>query len=879
MRIVKLDIKSFGKFRNFNIEFADGMNVVYGENEAGKSTLQYFIKAMLFGMKGGRTLKDGVLPPLKRFRPWSGSDYTGFIEYVLDNGEAFRAGRNFATNKVMIHDSSFNDITGSFDISKENGPAFAEKHLGINEMCFEKTVFIKQMDSRLDEAGCNELQSRLLNISQSGFEDVSFSSAQKALMDALKGNVGTGRTTTRPLDMVNEMLTVLKSQRRDYIEKRHLISESGSGISKENSVRDSLELRKHMLAAAKELAVLKRYIDERKGEYREVFETLKRTEVKNAELLKEKKRFDEINDSLSKVIMYGDVSDEDIVELSRVYNTLDHLASERERLTLQAEKIKHEITECRKVVCGPNQDKVLFHAEFARITELMEELKNLNRKKEEMEASGLELRIAELKKQFGLSLSTSIISVVLSSGALLLGVTGKFVSNIMAFSASGVFFLLFVLLMFRWNSVRKEKNECVKSKKEYDHETETLNEDIASCQKSLKSILASVGITKMEDFFELRLQNDYKKGRAEILERDYANVKKDLSSILERTKLLTDAVFERFIGSGKFSISKIDKESIDQIRTGQKEYNSLIQEKRYTEKRIRELSEDIKSMMSGKDVADRGFDSSDPKGEKLKSEIENLIINFTARLKELRSRIDKGGSDFKDIENLLYKIENSQVSEVEAILDTKYNDTSEELHKTITKIAEHDAVIRNLGVDDDSIFQIENEIEELEIKKMKLEETGISLKTALDILNEASYEIQKDFAPSLNDRMSSIVSELTMGKYKDIRADSKLMVNVLPKEGEEVVPVAALSGGTVDQVYLAMRLAAAEMISSGRESLPIMLDEVFAQYDDKRIRLAFDYFLKLSRQKQVIFFTCKLRELETAVDMFGNQLNVVKLEI
>ena len=54
MKIKELRLKNFGKFTNKEIHFSDGMNVIYGENESGKSTLYTFIRAMLFGLERGR---------------------------------------------------------------------------------------------------------------------------------------------------------------------------------------------------------------------------------------------------------------------------------------------------------------------------------------------------------------------------------------------------------------------------------------------------------------------------------------------------------------------------------------------------------------------------------------------------------------------------------------------------------------------------------------------------------------------------------------------------------------------------------------------------------------------------------------------------------
>ena len=61
MFITKLDIKGFGKLKDTTINLINGLNIIYGNNEAGKSTVQTFVKAMFYGLKGGKESKEGDL--------------------------------------------------------------------------------------------------------------------------------------------------------------------------------------------------------------------------------------------------------------------------------------------------------------------------------------------------------------------------------------------------------------------------------------------------------------------------------------------------------------------------------------------------------------------------------------------------------------------------------------------------------------------------------------------------------------------------------------------------------------------------------------------------------------------------------------------------
>ena len=102
MRLLDLHIDGFGKFHDRTVRFEDGMNLVYGKNEAGKSTLHTFIRCMLFGMERGRG-RAARNDLFTRFEPWQNKGaYGGWIR-LEKNGIIYRIERNFQTDlKVLL---------------------------------------------------------------------------------------------------------------------------------------------------------------------------------------------------------------------------------------------------------------------------------------------------------------------------------------------------------------------------------------------------------------------------------------------------------------------------------------------------------------------------------------------------------------------------------------------------------------------------------------------------------------------------------------------------------------------------------------------------------------------------------------------------------
>jgi uncharacterized protein YhaN len=108
--------------------------------------------------------------------------------------------------------------------------------------------------------------------------------------------------------------------------------------------------------------------------------------------------------------------------------------------------------------------------------------------------------------------------------------------------------------------------------------------------------------------------------------------------------------------------------------------------------------------------------------------------------------------------------------------------------------------------------------------------------------------------------MSKILSKITDGKYKTVRVDENLGVSVFSSEKEEFIKVDdkidRLSGGTVDQIYLAARLAILGLIAT-EEKPPLILDDTFVSFDDMgRKDRAFKILESVAKDYQILYFTC-----------------------
>ena len=93
-----LKLIGFGKFDNRFLKLKDGINIIYGENETGKTTIHSFIDGMFYGFLKPYVKSTIYLEEHKKYIPWNSNRYAGVIRFTI-NGEDYRIERNFTRNK------------------------------------------------------------------------------------------------------------------------------------------------------------------------------------------------------------------------------------------------------------------------------------------------------------------------------------------------------------------------------------------------------------------------------------------------------------------------------------------------------------------------------------------------------------------------------------------------------------------------------------------------------------------------------------------------------------------------------------------------------------------------------------------------------------
>lgn len=163
---------------------------------------------------------------------------------------------------------------------------------------------------------------------------------------------------------------------------------------------------------------------------------------------------------------------------------------------------------------------------------------------------------------------------------------------------------------------------------------------------------------------------------------------------------------------------------------------------------------------------------------------------------------------------------------------------------------------RDKQVEYDNIQEQIAEACTISVEEKELEKRREALILAEERMQEVSVDVRKETGLRLAERAAGIFGEITGGRYPKIFIEEELEISIF--DGVRKIPLHMMSRGTIEQIYFAIRMAASEILYE--ESWPILLDDTFAYYDDKRMEAVLRWIA--AQKKQVLLFSCQNREKE-----------------
>ncbi len=442
MKIQKTILKAFGKFQDAQFDFTDGINIIYGGNEAGKTTLHKFLEGVFFGFFKPYAKNKLYTPDYDKYYPWNASVYSGSIQYESD-GKQYIIERGFDKNNehVKLYESvTGEDVTGLLDYDSIIKLPCANNLLGVNSVMFENTVSISQMGSVTNEALSKEVGEMLVNTTNTMSSDFSYMGSVNALKEKLN-KIGTPKQSKSPYGM---SVIRLEQLNNEYAEVKSLLE------ANRQKYIEITELEKELIRAKKERARLLHIRDLEKY----------------IKLIPLKQELSRLKKELERQIK---VSEEDYEK----YNRLEALSQQTDISIAEANKkleekqkelavIKEQADKAGATLKEDNTDDML--KDKVILDNALSKLVKLKKQRESESYNEFNTEYEDSKKKTKLFSIVMIISSVLT---LLSAVGGYLISDIFYYTG-GAFLLIALLFGFLWIRGNRNTKELEPTYDKYD---------------------------------------------------------------------------------------------------------------------------------------------------------------------------------------------------------------------------------------------------------------------------------------------------------------------------------------------------------------------------------------------------------------------------
>ena len=213
MEIKQLKINSYGKLKNKELNFKNGINIVEGKNESGKSTIFHFIVNSFYGISKNKKGKE--YSDFEKYKPWGEEEFSGKIVYELDNGESFEVFRDFKKKNPKIFNENKEDISKQFNIDKNKGNEFFYEQTKVDESLFLSTLVVNQQEVKLEKTEQNMLVQKIANLVGTGEDNVSYQRAIDRINRRQLNEIGTERSREKPINKLIDEIEKLENEKQE----------------------------------------------------------------------------------------------------------------------------------------------------------------------------------------------------------------------------------------------------------------------------------------------------------------------------------------------------------------------------------------------------------------------------------------------------------------------------------------------------------------------------------------------------------------------------------------------------------------------------------------------------------------------------------------
>ncbi|MFZ5823823.1 MAG: AAA family ATPase [Bacillota bacterium] len=938
MRLERLMLTAFGRFNGLELELKPGLNLLYGQNESGKTTIQQFIRGMLYGFKK-RSLRREYAEEAARYRPWKGDEYRGALVYSLDaTGRSYRVERVFDPNResVRLYDELTGaDLTGEFAMDRRKELLFAEDHLRLSAEVFTSTAWVGQMEVGRLEMG-RELVQRVANLSESGREDLSVRAALRSIDERIR-EIGTDRAPTRPYARVSRLIGEKRQELERALKSREQTLEWEAGLREARAAMAALDeqlsaLQRHLLWAelaeaeqhyeriqtslaqmqaarkkARELSGFAFFPVEQMGRLKEMSAqvtqatmAIERHRRRIAELTEAKAALEGRLGQYAGLVGLGPDAAAEAAAAARM---ADSGISRLPGLHEEAARLEEMIARINEAIAPLTQAAEAGEEALEQIARLEQQVGQIRTKQSQSTFERLRAEVAQLERErrsVG-GQGWLILAALLLVGAAvlyLLPQASTLIPTAFHLPVVGGVGVLGLLALVPYLLARRAEGQIARDltelKRQLKAAESALSDDtdrIRRLEKQQEQVLRMVGVVSVGDlrnqlvrYEQLTARRDGQQLRRETVLAEIRRIESEVAGQQERlNQMLATALGEAAtsIQSGDDSLARF-QEAMSHYQADRFELDALgreVQELKERiaaeEQRIAAARAETETILQGAGMEDMAaFEEACAQQEEWRR-AEREAEGLRTALSALLGDDEDGARAAREVAQLRARVSGERPAEIRpsTALQAEIRRLEAERSGLNARASDLAARVETAAAELADTADLEREIAALQEEKQEMERELAALELARSVIGEVSSQIHREFAPRLNQAMGQIVAELTHGRYQTVRIDEDLTIRAIA-EGDRTVEITNLSGGTIDQFYLSLRVAILDLLTEGQERIPLLLDDPFVQYDNERLHAALTYLARAAEGRQVVLMTCHKREVE-----MGGQLGAHVVEL
>lgn len=808
MKLIQLDVQAFGSFKNRQFYFPSGLTVFHGENEQGKSTLLACLKAMFYGFSGRS--RSPLENERLRCQPWDGTRPRASLVFE-QAGIRYRLQRSFGKTRAQDETLLMNDISGAkIDLpgQQEVGPFL----FFVSAEEFTQTVFIGQMNSVITQPDASIL-TKLTNLSSTFNETLSYQAIDSQLQKAqakLRAERGRGGLIVE-LEQQLEAVSLAREAALESENQKQVFTHQLQDLKRQKAQLLDLQEDLSDQVAMQQIASRRQRL-ERLALRHQVVLDLRQNESDKARHLADHGLSEPVIKDWQQAFSLLLEERQHLIQWIDDYRTkakavLAATAAHNWRALADSQQIVQELA-ARIQSCDPAQPEGNHPPQHRPLPPW-----------------------------------SVVLTVILVAAGLLLGFLIR-----PAFYALAVVTILALAFVFLWHQhadqVLEKHQEAVEQQRRQEQDRQVKILQVQLEKARTEAIEAQNAAVKAQEDLEawddaassdVNLPEELTR-QTDVFLDHWMQVQQSLVRALPKSAQDRSGGFptpSQDLGvpaTARAALGMLDpaiiQQGIDHLTT---------------------LLADLSQIRALKQQAEAAL-ASDLDGLSW----DQFMALQLAEQETLRQKIKHPGRLFEAME--------------QEQLDQHLGEVSGQLAAIERELASLESAILHSPRPPKLVAEYDRD---REILKEQLEKARVyheSLAVARSWIQKAYDELQETFGPRLNQEAARILHQLTRSRYEALKVDRSFAIQVAVPEDQNFHDWRYFSGGTIDQIYLALRLAIAGIIQAGSEPLPLLLDDALVQYDDGRASAALDYLSWHSQATggQVVLMTSQARIKEIA---------------